>query len=512
MEEQASTLRDFLKVLFRQKTAVITSFITVVATVAMGLVFQTPVYEGRVKLLVSAQKQVDSPYYREILGDRNMEIAIAQSEIVTSNPVIERAVKAIGLFDRPLDYEMNFASSAKKYFIAFTAKSTRAQLEKIPEEQRKGYLFRMAVEDLKKNIKVEPIRDTNLFTISVRDFSPVGSAILANVVSRSYLIFDLQQQLAEIQLKYGEKHPTSIQLQDSILAMIKNLNGQPLSDVEAIGPASVKIVEQATLPLRPTGIPKPLTFILAIFMAAFLGIMLAFVFEYMDQSFKSPREVEQVLEVPYLGSVPRKASFDSFQGLANQLYLVLRDKNLKAVSFFSALPREGVTNTVVNLGKYLSKTGGYRTLVIDANFRGPDIAKSFKLLEPGGLAEILEGKLTFEQALKDIGGKLQVITAGKTSLNPVTLLDSNAMKDVLRMARSLYEVVLIDTPNLREYMDTVILSKEVDANCLVITEGVTRKQVVKIAIAPIQQKKANIIGAVLNNRAFVLPQAIYNMS
>ncbi len=512
MEEQTSTLRDFLKVLFRQKTTVITSFITVVLTVAVGLVFQTPVYEGRVKLLVSAQKQVDSPYYREILGDRNMEIAIAQSEIVTSNPVIERAVKAIGLFDRPLDYEKNFASPAKKPVISFFLKSTRAQLEKIPEDQRKGYLFRMAVEDLKKNIKVEPIRDTNLFTISVRDFSPVGSAILANVVSRSYLIFDLQQQLAEIQLKYGEKHPTSIQLQDSILAMIKNLNGQPLSDVEAIGPASVKIVEQATLPLRPTGIPKTLTFILAVFMAAFLGIMLAFVFEYMDQSFKSPREVEQVLEIPYLGSVPRKASLDSFQGLANQLYLVLRDKNLKAVSFFSALPHEGVTNTVVNLGKYLSKTGGYRTLIIDANFRSPAIAKSFKLLEPGGLAEILEGKLTFEKALKDIGGKLQVITAGKTSLNPVTLLDSNAMKDVLRMARSLYEVVLIDTPNLREYMDTVILSKEVDANCLVVTEGVTRKQVVQIAIASIQQKKANIIGVVLNNRAFVLPNVIYNMS
>ncbi len=512
MEQQTSTLRDFLKVLFRQKTVVITSFITVVITVAVGLVFQTPVYEGRVKLLVSAQKQVDSPYYREILGGRNMEIAIAQSEIVTSNPVIERAVKAIGLFDRPLDYEKNFSSPAKKPFIAFFVKSTKAQLAKIPEEQRKGYLFRMAVEDLKKNIKVEPIRDTNLFTISVRDFSPVGSAILANVVSRSYLIFDLQQQLAEIQLKYGEKHPTSIQLQDSILAMIKNLNGQPLSDVEAIGPASVKIVEQATLPLRPTGIPKPLTFILAIFMAVFLGIMLAFVFEYMDQSFKSPREVEQVLEIPYLGSVPRKAGLASFQGLANQLYLVIRDKNLKAISFFSALPGEGVTNTIVNLGTYLAKTGGYRTLVIDANLRSPAIARSFKLPEPGGLAEVLEGKLTFDKALKDIGGKLQVITAGKTSLNPVTLLDSNAMKDVLRMARALYEVVLIDTPNLREYMDTVILSNEVDANCLVVTEGVTRKQVVQIAIAPIQQKKAAIIGVVLNNRAFVLPQAIYNMS
>ncbi|MDD5348334.1 MAG: lipopolysaccharide biosynthesis protein, partial [Candidatus Omnitrophica bacterium] len=264
--EQATTLRDFLKVLFRQKAVVLTSFITVAVTVAVGLKFQTPVFEGTVKMMVSAEKQVESPYYQPMLGTRNMEVALAQSEIVTSNPVIERAVRAVGLFERPLDYEKNFASRLKRPFIIWGAQTWEKKLAQAPEEQRKGLKFRIVVEDLKRHVKVEPVRDTNLFTITVRDYSQVGSAILANVVSRSYIIFDLQQQLAETQLKYGEKHPSSIQLQDSIDAMIKNLNGQPLPDVEAIGPASVKIVEQASLPLQPAGIPKVLTFILGIFM------------------------------------------------------------------------------------------------------------------------------------------------------------------------------------------------------------------------------------------------------
>jgi capsular exopolysaccharide synthesis family protein len=510
--DQQTTLRDFLKVLFRQKAVVITSFITVIITVIIGLLFQTPVYQGSVKLMVSAQKQVESPYYRDLIGDRNMEVAIAQSEIVSSNPVIERAVKAVGLFDRPLDYEKNFATPIKKPFIALFVKSTQSRLSKIPEDQKKGYLFRMAVEDLKRNVKVEPIRDTNLFTISVRDHSPVGSAILANVVSRSYLIFDLQQQLAETQLKYGEKHPSSLQLQDSISAMIKNLNGQPLPDVEAIGPASVKIVEQATLPLRPTGIPKPLTFVLAVFMAVFLSVMLAFVFEYMDQSFKSPQEVEQVLNIPYLGDVPKNAKPDSFRNLSNQLYLMMNDKKLKTVLFFSALPEEGVTNTIANLGAYLAKTSGNKVMMIDANFRDSALGKNFHLQETGGLGEILEGKITCEKAVKQPATGLSMITAGRTSLNPVTLLDSNAMKDVLNWCKDLYDIVLVDVPNLREYMDAVILSTSVDANCLVVTECVTRKQVVQNAIAPIQQKKANIIGVILNNRSFVLPQAIYDMA
>jgi capsular exopolysaccharide synthesis family protein len=462
--------------------------------------------------MVSAQKQVDSLYYRDLAENGNMKVAITQSEIVSSNPVIERAVRAVGLYDRPLDYEKNFATPIKRNFISLSVKSTQDHLNKVPEDQRKGYLFRMAVGELKKNIKVEPIRDTNMFTISVSDYSPVGSAVLANVVSRSYLIFDLQQQLAETQLKYGEKHPSSIQLQDSISAMIKNLNGQPLPDVEAIGPASVKIIEQASLPFRPTGIPKKLTLILGVFMAGFLALILAFVFEFMDQSFKSPQEVEQVLGVPFLGDVPRKAKLESYRNLANQLYLVLKDKNSKSILFYSALPEEGVTNTIANLAAYLSKTGGHKTLVIDANLRDPGIGKSFRLQESGGLAEILEGKLTFDKAVKEVGANLFVITAGKTDLNPVTLLDSHAMKEILKQAKDRYEVVLVDSPNLREHMDAVILSTSVDANCLVITECVTRKQVVQNAIAPIQQKKATIIGVILNNRSFVLPQAIYDMA
>ncbi len=510
--DQQTTMRDFLKVLFRQKAVVLTSFFTVIITVFVGLLLKTPVYEGKVKLMVSAQKQVESPYYRDLLGDRNLEVAIAQSEIVSSNPVIERAVKAVGLFDRPLDYEKNFANSIKLPFIALSVKSTQAQLNKIPEDQRKGYLFRLAVEDLKKNIKVEPIRDTNLFTISVRDYSPVGSAILANVVSRSYLIFDLQQQLAETQLKYGEKHPSSLQLQDSINAMIKNLNGQPLPDVEAIGPASVKIVEQATLPLRPSGIPKSLTFVLAIFMAGFLGIMLAFVFEYMDQSFKSPQDIEGYLNTPYLGAVPAKVKQQqlSYENLADQILLISKDKNLHTLLFATAESSYDSANIVVNLGKVLAGKG-YKVLVVDANFRHL-IFKNFFNLEKGpGLVDVIEEKVTFEKSVHTAGKNLAVMTAGETQLNPLTLVETNKMHQLLAQAGEKYDLVLIAAPDLK-HRDSILLSAQTDGFILVVKEGVSRKQVVLNALAPVIAKKANFLGVIMNNRTYAIPKAIYDIA
>ena len=128
--------------------------------------------------------------------------------------------------------------------------------------------------------------DTNLFTISVSDFNPVAAAIIANVVSRSYVIFDLEQQMSELQLQYGDKHPIVMQLRDNINKMIQNLSGEPLPAVDAIGPASVKIIEQAQVPLYPTGTSKRIVIFFALIMSLFFGVMLAFGFEYVDQKLK----------------------------------------------------------------------------------------------------------------------------------------------------------------------------------------------------------------------------------
>lgn len=504
-----TTLRDYMRVLFRQKAVIITAFVTVIATVIIGLMLKTPVYEASVKMLISAEKQVESPYYREIMGGRNVEIALTQSEIVKSNPVIEQTVKTLGLFQKPLDYEKQFASPLKSKLVGLHVRMVKAKFERIPQEQRQTYQFRLAMEDLKRSIKVEPIRDTNLFTISVRDFSPVGATVIANVVSRAYLIFDLQQQLAELQLKYGEKHQTVLQLKDTIDKMLKNLNGKPLPDIEAIGPASVKIVEQANIPLEPVGPSNLLIFILAIFMALFLGIMLAFVFEYLDQTFKSPQDIESYLNIPYLGSISAKAKHKSFDTLTEQILLIAKDKHLKTLLFTTASSGDDSIDLVVNLGRSLGEKEQIKVLVIDANFRQLSFKKYTNVSSGQGLVDVIEEKVTLEKSVQTLSKNLAILSSGKTSLNPITLLESGKMNLLLAEGVNKYDVVLITAPDLTQ-RDSVLLSTHVDGVILVVNEGKTRKQVVKSALAPLQEKKANILGVILNNRTFVIPKAIYD--
>ncbi len=545
-----TTLRDYLRVLFRHKAVMLVTVLTVCFTVFVGLKLKTKVYEAQVKMLISAEKQVEAPYYKEFYGSRNVQQTLTQSEIVKSMPVLSRVVRALHLDKRPLDDEKNYSSKLKAKIIEYRTAALKRKLARLTPEERRFLLFRMAVENLKKNIKVEPIRDTNMFTISVRDYNPVGAAVIANVVSRAYVIFDLEQQLAELRLKYGEKHPTIKLINENISRLKKTLSGEPLDDIEAIGPASVKIIEQASVPMKPVGTPKIITFIIAVIMSIFLAIMLAFIFEYADQTFKLPQEIEKTLNLPFLGSIPKRRLGDRlllhnmnrrspyvnfYRIISDQLYILLKDKKIKSILITSTEAKEGTSAIVANLGIYLSQKAGHKVLLIDANLRYPSLHKLFKLKTMSspkkvegqrkrkmsktmhlssenslGLAGILEGNATLKDVVKHVDKKLDVIEAGTTDLNPVILLDSSNMDKMLKQAYEEYEIILIDCPNLRGNKDAVIVSSHVDATVIVINEGKVRRQVIQNAIRPLKDKDKRILGVILNNRTFPIPRLIYD--
>jgi len=508
MNSNLNTLRDYLMIIFRHKTVIITTFVTVMISVIIGLELKTPFYTAHVKMLISAEKQIESPYYRYLDGYEQGGASLTQCEIVTSSPVIERAVKALKFYERPSDYEKNYCSALKARLIDLKHKIAAAQnassenesqrYKELEENQQVGisltkneitnpdavnvqsYTFRQAVEGLKNSISVEPIKGTNLFVLHAVDFNPNAASMIANVVSRSYIIFDLEQQLAELQLKYGEKQSIVVQLKDNIERMTKNLTGETLPDLEAIGPASVKIIEQALVPFEPEGTKKKLSVVLAFFMSISLGIMLAFGFEYMDQTFKSAQDLEKFLNLPVLGAIPQNIlkgkgskqiciNLHAYQPLADQIYLLVKDNNLKTPSL----------HTIFNI--------------------------------PGkpGLADVLEGKVALEEATVKINDNLLILPAGETLLNPTTLFNSSRMRDVVNTAREKSEVLFIDYANLRTIKNVRILSAIVDGIALVVSEGKTRRPVIKALITPLEQSKANIIGTILNNRTFVIPEIIY---
>ncbi|HQQ06733.1 MAG TPA: hypothetical protein PLP56_07135 [Candidatus Omnitrophota bacterium] len=615
--ERESTARDHMRGIFRRRGIILATCGVTMLFAAVGLSLKIRTYSAQVKMLIQANKTIDSPFYRNISDFRPAEITMTQSEIVKSNPVIERVVRRLSLDKLALGYEKEYAAPLNDIVIDIKNAKTRRKILKMGPQEKEEFMFRKAVRDLKKRIKVEPVRDTDLFSITVSAFTAADAARIANVVSRSYCIFDLEQQLAELKQQYGEKHLSVMQLQNNIDKLDQRLTGESLPNIEAIGPASVKIIEQTVKPPEPTGKSRALILVLSFFVSVVFGTVLAFTFDYFDSTLKSPKELMSFLAMPYLGFVPLVRSIEvhsvafvrkavnaagvlwsgiialnaalilmnvdqtnpvfvivsagaypamlisghvpgglivasfimisliavvtllvsqalgllekqafkhrtalkdlnktgmyvkAFKNIAQQIWTAVKGSERRSLLFTSALPQEGVSTVVSNLGRYLAASSGKKVLIIDANTSAPDIHKLFRLDNKTGLADVLGSDVSLQDAVRPVQEGLFVLTAGQAPRVSLELADSAPFSKLMEQAEKKYDIVLVDCANLKDHNDCASYASTAGGIILVVSEGKARREVIKASLAGLEQKKAKFIGALLNNRTFAIPSAIY---
>ncbi|MBN2157878.1 MAG: hypothetical protein JW807_00680 [Spirochaetes bacterium] len=516
------TFRDFVRPLFRQKMVIFLSALIIVPSAYISLKFQTPMYQARVLIQIKGVSHVASPTYEGLGGWR---IHLTQMAIVKSNPVIKKAVEALGLDKRPLDYESNYCYPLKKQLIKYQVQKEKKHIDSLSPAERKEYLLWKAMNELKGNIETYLEPNTDLFVILVRDFDPVKAVEIANVVSRSYTIYDLQQQLAELTMRYGNLHPTVQQLRDNINKMTAYLTGKELSDIDSIGTASVKIIEQASTNYQPVGKPKFLLMLVSIFVSGLIGMALAFTFDIMNHTFKAPDDMVKYLDIAAIGSIPKKkfmASLiikdtsasslyvDFYNDLSDQIMIFMKVQNLKTLLFASVTPQATNIAITANLGFCLSHNSGLKSLVIDANIGRPSVQKLLKLEERPGFTHML-GKpgSGIISSINAIDKKYHILQTGKVSEKTGGLLQEKNIKQLIKKTRNHYDAVLIDCTFVKKISDIAILSSNVDGVVLIVNEGKDHIQVTRSIVHTLKVNQANVIGGILNSRTFPIPGWLY---
>lgn len=521
--ETDSSIKDYLRIIFNHKAVIIIAMIVVMATVFINQELSTPTYIAQVKMIQAA-------VWDEKLENMRPQWTRTTAEIewIKSPYVVKRVVTALKLDKRPLDYEKGYASELKALLIEHEVKKEKAELEEMSPEQRQVFLFNEAVSDLMNNISTGASVETNVFSVSVTDFNPVMATRIVNSLSRSYLMFDIEKQIELTRLKYGDKHTSIIQLQEYLKMLKDTLQGQLIPDMDAIGSGSIKIMAQAQGAGLVATTNKTLRLLIAFFVSIVLGVMIAFLIEYVDQSFKLPDEIERFLNIPCLGSIPRKNTKEklfvgnsnpshtkyvqSYQNLSDELNLLMNDLNIKTILITDAEEAEGTAAVVANLGFCSSLKAGYRVLIIDANLRRPYMCGLFNMSNDVGLADILQHKIEFDEGICSIDTNLDFLPAGKADINPIALLDSVLMREVLNKVKDVYDMVIIYCADLRKFTDSVALSSKTDATILVINEGKVSRHVLGKVIRPLKEKKVHIMGAILNNRTYIIPEVIYKLT
>ena len=301
--------------------------------------------------------------------------------------------------------------------------------------------------------------------------------------------------------------------------------------------SNIRIVDPAMIPSYPSRPAKARNVALAFLVGLVGGIGLALMREYMDNTVKTPDDVENLARLPSLAVVPqftgangggkragllqgfassngkekrielvaqhlpKSQMSEAFRALRTSLLLSQAGRPPQVILVTSALPREGKTTAAANLAVTLAQLGD-STVLVDADLRKPGVGRLLNMTggKYAGLSSYLAGvsSLDLVSVPHPSIPNLVAIPTGPLPPNPADLLSSSKLTEAIAELRTKFKFVVIDSPPVMAATDAVILSVQCDGVLLVVRSGETPKEAFTRTRDLLTSVKCRLLGVVLN--------------
>ncbi|MDM8557793.1 polysaccharide biosynthesis tyrosine autokinase [Candidatus Parabeggiatoa sp. HSG14] len=324
----------------------------------------------------------------------------------------------------------------------------------------------------------------------------------------------------EYQLKVLEREVSvNQQLYDLFLTRFKETEAS--RDVQGLQSTIGRIVDLAVVRPFPYKPKKKLIVSISLVLGFLFATFLAFLIEYFDNTIKNAEDVEQKLESPFLGFLPKikiskknplkaqwmfllepKSHFsESVRTIRTGVTLSCIDTPRKILVVTSSVAGEGKTTFAINQAFALGQVE--KTLLIDADMRRPSIGKAFGLTAKApGLSELVAGTRPLHECIHHLEKETGVdfIPSGVIPPNPLELLASKRFKKILTQLEEQddYEHIIIDSAPTLFVSDALILAKQASGIIYVVKADVTPYQIILKNLNRLHELDTKILGIVLN--------------
>ncbi|TFH42471.1 MAG: polysaccharide biosynthesis tyrosine autokinase, partial [Lysobacterales bacterium] len=316
-------------------------------------------------------------------------------------------------------------------------------------------------------------------------------------------------RLRELEANAASSHA----MYDAFLSRFKEVQGQ-----EGVQVSDSRIISPAVIPTSPSSPNVNRTLTVAGGFGLLLGFALAFLMERLDSGFRTATQIEKMIGLPVLASVPElsrglkssgsaseqvvtkpmSAFSEAIRGLQMGINLSNVDHPPEVFLVTSSVASEGKTTVAISLAR-MAASGGKRVLLIDCDLRRPAVAKELGVSKfDSGLVEVLLGSSKLEDCLKkDPQSSVEFLPVRFKTGNPVDILGSVAMERLITEARKNYDLVIIDSAPLLPVNDTRVLARLVDAALFAVRWEKTPRDAVRNAARVLAEAHAAMPGIVL---------------
>ncbi len=483
-------IKHYLSILWRRKWVVIATVAVVLIVIAIGNAITAPIYTATTTLRVAAS--IGGTQNPALYG-YNEQLMNTYVELATSRPVM-------------------------------TELENRLKMTQPP------------------NVKAEVIPNTELIRITAEGPNPQTAALISNTLAQILItqsdqfytggtkssteILSGQLDQAKADLDTTRKEYESLIVQTPAAPNQIAVSSQLLQEkqgtyetllqrydqaqyMNTIQSSMITITEEAAVPQAPSQPRVALNYALGTVLGLLAGVLLAFVFENMDERLHTTRDIESAAQIPTLAELPRvrKQQLDLLQNKSSPLIESTRrlaariqldcEKPQKVLMLTGTEPGQGSSTVSANLAEALAEQGK-KVALVDCNLRRPKLHELFGLSNEQGLTDVLADSVDWKKVQqKSAVEGVTVLTSGPLSAVSPKTFHSDQIEKLVTFLRQQFDYVLLDAPAL-SVADAATLASQTDGLILVARKSHTRRAALQSASEFLSHFDGKFVGLVVN--------------
>jgi capsular exopolysaccharide synthesis family protein len=280
---------------------------------------------------------------------------------------------------------------------------------------------------------------------------------------------------------------------------------------------NIRLLDRAKIPTASVSPHVKATLGTAAALGILLGFGLVFLLDFLDNTVKSPEDLEALLRVPFLGLVPetaeagdpnlhgfhilqhpRSALAECCRAIRTNVLFSSPEREIHTLLVTSSGSQEGKSTVSINMSITMA-LGGNRVILVDTDLRRPRLHKAFKLASDVGLSTAIVGQASLEAIIRPTDvPNLSVIPCGPLPPNPAELLHTTRFKELLGQLHERFDLVVFDSPPLITVTDAAVLSTYADGVLMVARASNTTREMLKHARRQLADVNARMLGCVMN--------------
>ncbi|NER39578.1 MAG: polysaccharide biosynthesis tyrosine autokinase [Oscillatoria sp. SIO1A7] len=294
-----------------------------------------------------------------------------------------------------------------------------------------------------------------------------------------------------------------------------------------------EVIAEPKIPRDEDGNPVPYSpnMLRNLVLGAMLGLMLGFgaalLAERLDNHFHTVEDLKDTTRLPLLGIIPFSYSakklasatwiadsdtdaeflhkrdtvfLEAIRDLNAKMQFLNADKPIRSLAIASATAAEGKSTVAVHLAQAAAEMGK-RVLLVDADLRWPQVHDRLGIINRKGLTNVLAAKLDWREAIQisPVDKNLSILTAGALPRDPIKLLSSRQMRDLMQDWLKEFELIIYDTPPLLNVVDGRMLGSMTDGIALVANIRNTERDSILEALDELQASRLKVLGIIANS-------------